>query len=111
MDNVMVLTTHELSKLPFSTYSWIVGLTIVCAVGFFLCILWSELFTDQLRSTTIIVSIFCGLLALVLLIWAPRESAGIEHQVVVTGPVNIEEFLDTYEITDRENNLFTVIEK
>ena len=107
----MVLTTHELSKLPFSTYSWIVGLTIVCVAGFLLSLFFAEMFTNSSKTTTLVVSIFCGLLALVLLIWAPREKAGIEHQVVVTGPVNIEQFMDTYEIVDRENNLFTVIEK
>ena len=117
MDGVTILNQFEVvTKTAFNSESFWYGAFIGTGLGLFLAILfglqegeWAAFFVGLVVFCTILILLF-GLLCGFILVPKPVEYE-TRYEVSINEDVNMQEFMDKYEIIETRGSIYTVRKK
>ena len=117
MEGVQILNQFEVvTKSVFNWQSFWIGLAIGAAIGLITAIIfgWNEAdwaaFFMALPLFTVIIGLFVGLFAGAVLAKKP-VAWETQYEVSINEEVNMQEFMDKYEIVETRGAIYTVREK
>lgn len=108
---VMILASEDIYAVPIVNQIVMVGFFVI---GFiFLSVVLS--LNKSLKTNIVIAGYVCAAACFLTVIGiglgSGKKFVHTEYQLIITGQVDAKEFLDTYEIIDNNNGIFTVVIK